>query len=378
MIGIGASILYTINMSRGNREYANKIFTTAIVLNAVLSIIYVLIGVTMSGKIMSIMGARGDVYEMGVIYLKILLLFSPVFMFNDMFTSFIRNDGYPRLSMIAMIVGSVLNIVLDYIFIFPLNLGILGAVFATGVSPIISILIAIWLMKSGRGNFKAMRCRINFDDVKSIIMGGASSLITELSNGVVMILINFLILKIAGDVGVAGYGVIANISLVVISIYSGIECGLQSLVSRGYGKKDKKMIYKCLKYAIVSVLSVSIVIYSILNIWADPITSVFNSEGNRLLQEIAVNGMRIYFIGSIFARINIIVSIYHSSIRMPKYGQISSLLRGFFLIIPISIVLSSLFGMNGIWMTFPVTEILTVILSVYLYSKSKKKIYETL
>lgn len=378
MVGIGASIMYTIYMSRGDVISANRSFSIAVFLNIIFSALYVLIGLLFSENIILALGASGSVYTMGATYLKVLLIFSPVFMFNDLFTSFVRNDGYPRLSMIAMLIGSFMNTLLDYIFIFPMNMGILGAVLATGISPVISICISLWFIKSGRAKFRIISTKISIEFVKNILMGGASSLITELSNGIVMIVLNVLILKISGDIGVASYGVIANIALVVIAIFSGIECGVQPLVSRGYGRGDKDEIYKTLKYAIISVVFISVLVYSVLNIWSEPIASLFNNEGSKTLQKIAIEGMRIYFIGFIFAGINIILSIYHSSIRMPKYGQIISILRGFLLIIPLSFLLSSMFKMTGVWMTFPITEFLTTIVSVYFLKKSKRKVLENI
>lgn len=141
MLGIGGATKYSIFKSNKERKNANTIFTNTFYLATVISIVFVLVGIFLSKSLTTVLGSDSDVFKMTNIYLKCILIFAPAFIINDVLICFIRNDNNPNLSMYAMLGGSLSNIILDYIFIFPLQLGIFGAVFATGLAPIISILI---------------------------------------------------------------------------------------------------------------------------------------------------------------------------------------------------------------------------------------------
>ena len=235
MLGMGGATKYSI--FRGQKEYqnANKIFTNVICLTAVLAVLYTLTGVFLSEQLTSVLRANSEVFDMTKTYLQVILLFAPAFMMNDVLICFVRNDGSPKLSMTAMLIGSLSNIALDYIFIFPLQMGILGAVLATGLAPIISmcILTKHWITK--QNNFHLIK--LNFSPALSInaISLGIPSFITEVASGIVIIVFNFIILRLQGNIGIAAYGIVANLSLVVTSIYTGIAPCTQPNSTRAYG-----------------------------------------------------------------------------------------------------------------------------------------------
>lgn len=140
--------------------------------------------------------------------------------------------------MFAMLTGSLSNIILDYLFIFSLDMGIFGAVLATGMAPVISMLVLSMHWLKGKNRFHLQKTGMSAEMIFSILPLGFPSLITELASGIVMIAFNRIILRLQGNTGVAAYGVVANLSLVVLSIYTGIAQGMQPLVSRFYGKGD--------------------------------------------------------------------------------------------------------------------------------------------
>ena len=139
MIGMGGGTRYSILQSQGNRREANKVFTHVLYLAAVLAAFFVAVGLLFAGDIVRLFGGAGNVFTMAQTYLRVILLFSPAFLMNNVLLCFVRNDGAPQLSMAAMIEGSLSNVVLDWVFIFPCGMGIFGAVFATGLAPIISM-----------------------------------------------------------------------------------------------------------------------------------------------------------------------------------------------------------------------------------------------
>ncbi len=141
MIGIGGGTKYSILKSQNDKEAANRTFTNAVILALGFAIVFFVIGFFFSETIVQMLGADETVFQMSKTYLQVILLFAPMFIMNNVLLCFVRNDGAPQLSMIAMLVGSLSNIVLDYIFIFPFKMGIFGAVLATGLAPVISMFV---------------------------------------------------------------------------------------------------------------------------------------------------------------------------------------------------------------------------------------------
>ena len=227
MFGMGGATKYSIY--RGQKEYKNadKSFSATIYIMSVLAVIFMLTGILFSRQLTRLLGADKNVYHMTKTYLQVILLFAPAFMANDTLICFVRNDGNPKLSMIGMLTGSFSNIILDYIFIFPLKMGIFGAVLATGSAPVISLLVLSkhWLTKQNQFHF--VRIKPSFRLIGTII----------------------------------SLGVPANLSLVVISIYTGIAQGTQPILSRVYGYGEHESQKKILKYALKTMLVISFGIY---------------------------------------------------------------------------------------------------------------------
>ena len=372
MIGMGGGTKYSIQKSQGKDKVANSIFSHVVAIAAIFAAVFVLIGLFFSGNIVTLLGADETVYQMTKTYLQVILLFAPAFLMNNVLLCFVRNDGAPQLSMTAMVTGSLSNIILDYVFIFPCQMGIFGAVFATGLAPIISMLILSSHFIKKKNQFHWIKCRLERRMAASICSSGIPSLITELSSGIVIIVFNSIILGLEGNVGVAAYGVIANLSLVIIAIYTGIAQGIQPIMSRNYGVGNHRNIQLILRYALITMLILSVLVYMGVFLGAEQIAAIFNSERNELLQTIAVEGLKLYFIACPFAGFNIIISIYFTSTEYPIPANIISILRGFFVIIPMAFLLSSIAQITGVWCAFPATELLVTIVGVIFFVMSKK------
>lgn len=362
MLGMGGATKFSIYRCQNQKEEVNQLYTNTIYLTIIFSAVFVLIGLFFSNRLAYILGADANILEMTDTYLRWLLIFAPAFMLNDVLLCFVRNDESPQLSMTAMLIGSFSNIALDYILIFPLHMGIFGAVFATGLSSMISILMMLphWLQRKNTFHLSA-KTKIRACFIKQTLSLGFPSLIAQLSSGIVMITFNAIILDLEGNTGVAAYGVIANISLVIIAVYTGIAQGVQPLISSFYGKGDKRQIQTVSKYATVTVLAVSCAVYLLIFLFAQQITAVFNSEKNMDLQQIAVTGLKLYFLSSAFVGYNIILATLLTSIECALPAHILSLLRGLILIIPMTFFLSALWGMTGVWLAYPVTELLVAL-----------------
>lgn len=372
MLGMGGAVKYSIFKGQQKLKDTDEIFTNTVYLAAMAAIVFVFGSLFCSEMITALLGADPEVFSMTNTYIKVILLFSPAFLMNDILICFVRNDGCPQLAMAAMIGGSLANVLLDYVFIFPLHMGIFGAVLATGAAPLISmaILSLHWMKK--RNGFRFVKKRLYFKNTKSILALGFPSLISEVSSGIVIIIFNIIILKLAGNVGVAAYGVIANLSLVVMSVYTGMAQGIQPLLSKAYGSNDSTNIKKVLKYALITMVLLSGSIYLMMFVFADPIVGAFNSENQLQLQEIAVKGLKIYFTSIGFAGSNIILSVFFIATERVVPAHMISLLRGLFLIVPMAFLLSLLWGITGVWFALTLTEGIVFILGGIIYGLAQR------
>lgn len=368
MIGLGAATRYAILRAQGDAR-AQRYFSNAIFSVCILAVPFMLVGIFRPDGLLRLMGGDADIVALGMNYARIFLMFTPFFMCNYVVASFVRNDGDPSLAMVATLSGSLFNVVFDYIFIFPMGLGLPGAALATAISPMLSIAVcsAHFIKKSNTITFvrKAPSVRLLAQSCQL----GISGFVGELSSGVTTTVFNFLLLRLAGNVAVAAYGVVANFALVATAIFNGVAQGAQPLVSQCYGKNEMAGARKLLLLGCGTALGLAALLYGVVFGYTDALTALFNSENSALMAAFAHSGMRIYFVGYFFAGCNIVAAGYLGAVNRPAEASITSLCRGMVAIVVCSLVLSALFGMNGVWAAFPVSEAITLALTVFLLKR---------
>lgn len=361
MIGIGGATDYSINEQQ--KISNNTSFTQSLYLGGIMSIVFVLLGGFFAKDLSTLLGADEATLSLTKTYLTTIMLFAPFFICNNILLAFIRNDNNPKLSMIAMLTSSLANIILDYVFMFPFSMGIFGAALATSLSPIISLCILSTHFTQKNQNIHFVKSKILFSKIYHIMTLGLSSLIGELTSAISLITFNLIILRIDGNTGVAAYGIVANVALIATSIFTGISQGIQPLSSEYYGRGDMTLVNRILRYSMTTTIIFAVLIYTIVCIFTNDIVAIFNSEQNIKLMMIASQGMKIYFLGYLFAGINIVSSAFFSSISKAKQGMIISILRSALILIPAVLLLSIFFKMDGIWYSFVITELAVVIIN---------------
>lgn len=371
MAGMGGSTRYSILKAEGKSKDANRIFTHALLIGVFLSLIFTLTGIFGSDFLTELLGADSRVYSMTRTYLRVLLFFAPAFILDNIMICFIRNDSSPEIAMAAMCIGSFSNILLDYILIFPCKMGILGAVLATGLSPVIGLCILSIPFVRHTTRIKLSKIHLSVKAAADILWLGVPSLITEVASGTVIIVYNLLILKLTGNTGVAAYGIIANLSLVITSVFTGIAQGIQPIASYAYGSKRPKDVRHFYQYGIILSTILAVCLYTALTVFHQDVINIFDKTGNSTLFNIAKQGTFLYFLAFPFVGINIITSTIFSATEHPIPAFAVSITRGFALIIPCVIILSHWLKMPGIWLAFPVSEFITAIAALFILVKIK-------
>lgn len=368
MVGVGGATHYSLCRAQGDAVEADRTFTHTLLLGLCIALLFVLTGTFGVVPLSRLLGANAETLDMTAVYLRLLLCFAPFFVTNNIMIAFVRNDGEPGRAMAGMIAGSLFNIVFDWVFIFPCGLGMFGAALATGASPLVSLLVLSGHLRRPSRGFHLRRERLRPRLLPRICAPGLSSLVSELASGITLLLINLVLLRIAGNTAVAAYGVIANLALVESAIFTGLSTGVQPLISRS-AEADRRRL---LRWTVTTALAISALMYVLVFVFASPITAVFNSEHDPALAACAVPGLRIYFAGFLAACINIIAAAYFSAAGQASRGFIISLVRSIIAIPPVLFALSALLGVTGVWLTFPAVEALACVLSQLFILRSPK------
>ena len=323
-----------------------------------------MIGIFIPDRLVGLLGGDSAIINTGKNYTRIFMLFTPFFMCNYVCNAFVRMMAHHPLPCAPHFSAAFFNIVFDYILMFPLGLGMEGAALATAISPIIGILICCIHFCSDKCSVKL---KPTVPSVKRLFYScqvGVSSFVAEISSGVITIVFNMIILRLAGNIGVAAYGVVANTSLVAVALFNGIAQGSQPLISDYYGRGLRKNVGSILRMAVVSSLLIAALLILFICTFAPFVTSVFNSEHDARLASYAESGLRLYFTGFIFAGINIVGSAILSAVESVKYAFAASIMRGFIAISIFAFALSAAFGMTGVWLAFPAAEFVTMFIIV--------------
>lgn len=376
LVGIGGATWYTILRAQGKEQSATSVFNHALILGVIISLVLIGIGLIGSDWISKVLGADPLVIDMTSIYIKVILLFAPFFIFNNMLVAFIRNDNNPKLAMAGMFVGSFANILLDYIFIFTFDMGMFGAALATGVTPLVSLGLLSFHFKTVQNTLSLQKIKWEIFIFWKMCTLGISAFITEISSGVVLLVFNIIILRIAGNTGVAAYSIIANVAFVVLAIFTGMAQGIQPIVSHLFGLGKFREMKRIFIYGVMLSVLTATILYLIVFSTSDQLIGLFNKDNSETLASIAQLGLTIYFMGFFFAGFNMIAIAYLSAIEQAGIAFRLSIIRAFVLIVPIILVLAYLFEMRGVWLSFVVTEAVTsciIIWQLIRFNQKNKK-----
>lgn len=359
LIGIGSAIRFQLESAAGE-ENAGRWFCSALTWCLLAGLVFTAAGLFCPSVVVALLGGRDDIIANGTVYARIVLLFGPAFLLNYVINGFVRNDGAPTLAMISTFSSSIFNILLDYVTMVRLGMGLAGGALATSLSPLVGIVICMVHFTGRRGTLKLRLC---IPDIRLLIGGcrlGGAAAVVEVANGLVVYVFNILILGITGTIGVAAYGVIANISQICIAVFNGAAQGAQPLVSEAKGREDAQSLRHLRRLLFGTSFVMSAMVAGVIIVGAVPLTAMFNSENNAQMAAIAEAGIPLYFSGLVLAALNVAGTAYLSSVGRGGEGFFLQLLRGVILIIACAVMMSRLWGIAGVWLSFPAAEALTL------------------
>ena len=360
MLGIGGGSKFSMLYCHVERRETDKIFTNAFYAALMISAVFELTGIFFSRQVTMLLGADSSIFDMAHSYLRTVLLFSPAFILNQLLVNFMRNDCAPKLAMAGVLGSSAANVVLDYVFIFQYNMGMRGAALATCIAPFISMAIMSIHFLTGWNAFQLRRIRPSKEITQNIVSLGLYSLLTECSGGIVILVFNFVIYRLLGNTGIAAYGIIANLAIVFTAIFTGLSGGVQPLMCSLRGEHDEKGIRYLCRISVITAVILAAGAYIALYLKTGTLVALFNSDAQTQLQSVAEHGLRLYFLFMPFMGINSIFTVYFTACELPTAAQVVSLLRGALLVVPLAFVFYFTRSINGIWLTIPIAELLTL------------------
>ena len=363
MFAVGGGDLVSKNIGSNNKGNAIKIFRQVFKFLLILSICISLISIVFSKGIVKILCATDNLVPLASTYLKYYSLFCIPNLIGIVLNSFVRNDGRPKLAMISTLSGAVTNIVLDYIFIFPLGFGIKGAAIATGLGQIVTIAILIPHFIGSKGILKFGNVRLEKETIKEFINIGFPSFFAEVSFSIIIFFMNIALVNYGGETSLSSFAIINYITTNIYMVLLGLSFGAQPLLSYNYGAKKSDKMLEFYSITMKTSFIINIVFIGVCFVFGKSIISIFTSDP--IISNIAYIGLNLVNIAFIMVGFNLTSTVYYQAISIPKISNIFCICRSI-LLLPISLfILSKLLGINGIWISLFVSELLTFIILRY-------------
>lgn len=371
LFGVGGSVMMGVFKGSGDEEKAHAYFSTAFIATAVMALLYYIIGFTCLDKIAVLLGGTEQTMDFVLGYAKIVVAGTGFFMFSSFLQTFIRNDQAPKLSMYAVITGGVLNIVFDYLFVYIFHWGMQGAALATVLGTVVTCCILSTHFFSKQNTLKLSISLVRLSMIVQIVKSGLSSFIVELSTGIVIYFFNIQLLAYIGEVGVTAYGIISNLVIVVMSLCNGISQAAQPIitVNFGAGNYDRVRVVRRLGIIISCCLGVVVTLIGIL--FPNLIMEIFIVPTDEIIA-IAPLAIRLYFISFLAGPFNVFMGNYFQARVMPYHALLVTMLRGLILAVLFVYLLPALFGATGIWLTMPVVDGITLLVTAIMAKREKQ------
>lgn len=374
LFSVGTSTVVAVYRGENNLVKANQVFTINTVVLSVCALLITIVALTQLDTLAVFLGASEVTMPYVKNYLGVIVWFSFFFIVSYSLEVLVKTDGFPKLSTLAVTIGAITNIVMDYVLIVIFDMGIKGAAVATGLSQVLTFCVFFYHFFKRRGSIHWCKCKLDLSIYKRIIPVGTADFMNELSAGFIVFVFNHAIFRYIGDNGIVTYTIITYIYNIVMMTFTGISQGMQPLVSFYRGKKEPKSCALFLKYAYISTLFSSIAALTICLVFTEQLVSIFLDRSSGQLFIDSVSAFRSYSLCYVVIGYNIVSSGYFAATEQSRYSFTISMLRGFALIAFSVYLMGFLFEGSGIWYATLLCEGLTLIVTIVFLWKKKDDI----
>ena len=373
MFAVGSSTIIAIHLAQGRKEEANGLFSQNFFLLLGVGLVISAAVLVLREPFAKLLGADQVTLEYVKQYLAGLAPFSACFIISYNLEVLIKTDGFPKLAVITVTTGAVANCILDYIAIFWLDMGVFGAAVATGLSQFITCVMYLAHFFGPKCTFRLKKFKFDPRIYKRLIPIGLSDGVTELCNGLMILLFNRTVQKYLGADGLVTYTVIAYMNTIVINLMMGISQGSQPLVSYRYGKNDMTSCKKLLGYGLKTALLFGVVCFVGLYAFAPQVVGAYLSEASDLLVADSIVAFRQYAFSWLLVGFNVVIGGYLTALERPMPAIAISTGRGLIVQSAVLVVLAAVTVGAGLWFTPLISELLVLALAVVFLRSNLRK-----
>ncbi len=373
-VGVGGSVICGRLLGTKEKQKASEVFSQTMVTAVGVCIIISFVAFILFTPILNVLRAGADLAGYFTEYYRIMLFTYPLMVAGTILGMFIRVDGKPQICMVVSIVGCILNMILDYIFVAVLHLGVKGSAIGSLIVQMVTVLILLGYFFSQKAGIRFHQ--FCFDKIinREIILNGSSEFIGEMASAISMFAFNYVLMKYVGAEGVAAFTILGFVVYGYSMICLGFGQGMMPLISICWGAGEIKTSFDIRKITNRILFVMGFLIAGIFFLTGRNYAGMFGCSSN--VADMVASGFRIYAVTFLVMGYDVINSMYFTSCGDAKSSALISALRGIVLLLGFTLVLPAIFGMTGVWMAAPCTETLTAVVSVYLLRKQKNRLQE--
>ncbi len=372
MLATGGSAVIMKKMGEHKSDEAKEDFTFLILVNILVGIVMCAVGYLAMDHIFAGMDLSADVEGFCVEYLSRYLVFTvPILLMNN-FTLYMIASDKAALSLICSVMGGVLNMVLDYVFLAGFHMGIGGAAMATGLGYSVTAVVGLFVFGSKKSLLHFTKPAFRIRVLVNAATNGCSEMATALVTGIITMMFNWTMLHYVGEEGVAAVTIIMYVLMFASSLYTGYSYGVAPMLSYYHGERNREKLKKLVALSLRVIAFISVVTVAASFLLTKPLVSIFACPDNPVY-ELAVTGNRICTIALLFVGFNIFASGMFTALSNGVVSAVLAFSRSFVFMLITMLVLPVFLGVNGIWLATPATELMALALSGFMFVKYRKR-----
>lgn len=376
MFGTGGSALIAKTLGEGNKKKANEIFSLIVYVAFIGGVVLAVLGILSLRSVATLIGAEGQLLEESILYGRAILIALPFYILQFVFQSLLITAEKPQLGLYLSLLSGISNIALDVLLVAVFKWGLLGAAAATGLSQTFgSVCILIYFGRENSSLLRLTKCKFDKSALIKTCTNGSSELMTTVSMSVVSMLYNIQLMKYAGENGIAAYGVLMYVSMIFQAIFIGYALGIAPVISYHYGAQNHTEVKGLLKRSILLIGIFSILMFNVGEVLGRPLSNLFVGYDKKLLEMTAL-GFKIFSFSFFFSGFAIFGSAFFTALNDGLTSALISFLRTFVFQVGAVLFLPLLWGIEGIWLSIVVAEVMAVVVNIlFLIGKRKKYHY---
>lgn len=375
-IGIGGATLYSQAMGSGKKKRARYIFTHSIALIAVFTLVIGLTVFIFHEPFTYWLGANDETFPYANAYIRVMLLFGFILTVENALSTFVRNDQNPNLAMASLAISALANIAINYYILYVLNLGVAEVAFGTILSAAIGVLVLAIHFFRKKNNLRLIKLRFSRLLFKRTMGIGFPSFLSELGISIFTVAYNVTLARLIGTAGVAAFSILNYIHSVMLMLFLGMGGAVQPLISYYFGAKSQERIQQTMKIALMVATIFGVIAFAIGQLTTRHLVAIFGDFPQEVI-DIALPGIRLFFIAYLFMGINFVMMSYFQSIAQIRMATWITASREIIFMMIFILILPLLFGVYGVWLSIPLAE-LVVMLTIMIYVRRKTKLFHTI